>query len=922
MNKISKKIVSLITMAAFVLTLVPAAAFADTSKAEAGTTVTVTDVDYETAKVDIQVGPADFKDLQDTAAQNTNIVVWATDGENKVVPNTDVTYTLTDGTAAKMWTPTGEPGNDFAVLSAPATVKDLVSVNATFVNPGTYTLHAAINTALATDLAGMQAQEIGKGDVFSTRFANEEFSYYGVIANNSSVEETATVNIGKALTTGFLINAADTYGTTDELDNVVVWAEENGKVSNNVTFSNAAGNLSTIGTTDNVFSAGSVDNKTELKATFSKAGTYTLHAGVGTSLTQARQHDLNGTTTVTVTNKDVAAAKIVDAEADIDNVGTKAIPFKNGIGDLDLTGTNFSYDGIDKITIKGTVVDEDGNPVVGKKITATTNKDSVVEMDGNAASDVTDNFGEFEITFVMQDQSNATVTLTDEDNNISYTIQIWAKKTTADNIDRTLTGGYVLAGNDSKYGDDVYGGNAKVSFADAVQFKVTGDGEEMTGDAAIAGSKIDVRTVPSGSTLKDNNKTTVNGDSTNVLALVWDKDNGVYTLAYTGATYATDLIPGKYEVRVALANGDDATVTFNVAKFGKVQDTVLDITARDYDQSPANPNEEVMSVDDTITLGQQVTVTAKYVDGNGIKVPAKYVSFNFNGKAVSDWSKWNNVFATQMDIPANESLIGTTVKVVAFNTANKQLVEKTLTVADSYTDKSLEFSSDNGSISKDNKVNVSVVNEDGKVQQVEGYMTAWVADQSNEDAKISVDVNKNGVHDVQNGKGSLTVYADQETTADIVVVVKAGTEAYYGTLEYTFGSENAIANRTVVMTIDSTDYVVNNKIFTGDAAPYIDSNWRTMVPIRALAEAFDAEVIWNQDDSTVTINFDGDTQIVMTVGETAYTVDGAEATMDTEPVNAGDRVYVPVRFAAEGLGFSVLPLYNEAGLTASVVFQK
>ena len=60
----------------------------------------------------------------------------------------------------------------------------------------------------------------------------------------------------------------------------------------------------------------------------------------------------------------------------------------------------------------------------------------------------------------------------------------------------------------------------------------------------------------------------------------------------------------------------------------------------------------------------------------------------------------------------------------------------------------------------------------------------------------------------------------------------------------------------------------------------------------------------------------------MTVGETAYTVDGAEATMDTEPVNTGSRVYVPVRFAAEGLGFNVTPLYNDANLTASVVFQK
>ena len=109
---------------------------------------------------------------------------------------------------------------------------------------------------------------------------------------------------------------------------------------------------------------------------------------------------------------------------------------------------------------------------------------------------------------------------------------------------------------------------------------------------------------------------------------------------------------------------------------------------------------------------------------------------------------------------------------------------------------------------------------------------------------------------------------------------------------------------------------------TGDAAPYVDSNWRTMVPIRALAESFDAEVVWNQDEETVTINFDGDTQIVMTVGEQAYTVNGEEATMDTEPVNTGSRVYVPIRFAAEAMGFHVTPLCNDAGLTASVVFQR
>ena len=902
MNKISKKIVSLITMAAFVLTLVPAAAFAaddSTYKVENTDTgvLTVTvdladDVTLNTAKVNV-----DFLDAKGAS----------------IASSLDATVDVTTTGSA-----TANPSSVSALADkgVTATAQQVV-FTFTGLEAGDYNVVAGLDAdgGGSLDFTNIEAAKA----VSVAETADVKYSVYGVIENAAAADDA--VDVDEELTTGFVVYDAYHHATSDAFDKVWIWAEEGNELSNFFVL----GDGSTKDVNYNAYYVTDASEATNPVVTFTKAGTYTLHAGVGEYLAQAMDNELQGTSTITVSDKVTAAAELKDVKATVRNgetnalIGTQNITFKSNVGKLDLTAANlsdFAYDGIDTITISGTLVDEDGHAVIGKKITATTNKDSVVEMEDNAATDVTDQYGNFDITFVMQGQSNATVTLVDEDNNISYTIQITAAKATAESIDRTLTGGNILAGTDTKYAASVYT-KTPVNFSDAVQFEIT-DTEEEAMTSVVPGYKLEIRDRAKNSTLEEDD-----------LALVWDSAAGAYTLAYTGnytadgSTYKTDLTEGKYEVRVALVDSEDnATVTFNAVKFGKVQDTVLDITARDYDQSPANPNEEVMSVDDTITLGQQITVTAKYVDGNGIKVPANNVSFNFNGKAVSDWSKWNNVFATQRDIPANESLIGTTVKVVAFNTANKQLVEKTLTVADSYTDKSLEFSSDSGAISKDNKVNVTVVDANGKTQQVEGYMTAWVADQSNEDAKISVDVNKNGVHDVQNGKGSLTVYADQESTADIVVVVKAGTEAYYGTLEYTFGAEDALANRTVVMTIDSTEYVVNNKIITGDAAPYIDSNWRTMVPIRALAESFDAEVIWNQDDSTVTINFDGDTQIVMTVGETAYTVDGAEATMDTEPVNAGDRVYVPVRFAAEGLGFSVLPLYNEAGLTASVVFQK
>ena len=886
MNKISKKIVSLITMAAFVLTLVPAAAFAadaTTYKVENTDTgvLTVTvdladSVALKTAKVNVDFLNAQGASIASSLDATVDVTATGTETTNPSSVSALATKGVTASEKQVVFTFTGLKAGDYNVVAG----LDADGGQANFAN---------IEAAKTVNVA---------------ETANVKYSVYGVIENAAAVDDA--VNVDEELTTGFVVYDAYHHATSDAFDKVWIWATEEGQtgLSNFFVVKNPAD------TEGNAYAIANASEVTEPVVYFTKAGTYTLHAGVGVDLADAMANDLQGTSTITVSDKVTAAAELKDVKATIDNGGTKNITFdSSNIGKLDLTDTDFAYDGIDTITISGKLVDEDGNAVIGKKITATTNKDSVVELEDNAATDVTDQYGNFDITFVMQGQSNATVTLVDEDNNISYTIQITAAKATAESIDRTLTGGNILAGTDSKYGAAVYQGKT-VNFSDAVQFEITDtEGEAMS--SVVPGYKLEIREKPKDSHLDESD-----------LALVWDSAAGAYTLAYKASatdSYDEDLTEGKYEVRVALTDSEDnATVTFNAVKFGKVQDTVLDIQASDYDQSPANPNERWMNVDDTITLGQTVVVDAKYVDGNGIKVPATGVSYNFIGKSVVDVANWNNAFGTAVDIPANESLIGTTVKVVAFNTANKQLVEKTLTVADSYTDKSLEFSSDNGAISKDNKVNVTVVDADGKTQQVEGYMTAWVADQSNEDAKVSVEVNNK----VDAGKGSLTVYADQETTADIVVVVKAGTEAYYGTLEYTFGAEDALANRTVVMTIDSTEYVVNNKIITGDAAPYIDSNWRTMVPIRALAESFDAEVIWNQDDSTVTINFDGDTTIVMTVGETAYTVDGAEATMDTEPVNAGDRVYVPVRFAAEGLGFNVLPLYNEAGLTASVVFQK
>ena len=910
MNKISKKIVALATMAAFVLTLVPAAAFAEVGKVD-DSSAAVSPVSYNTAKVTINVGATDVTEAD-------NYIVWATDANGNVVDQngtTGVNYGAETGTSVQIQNWEGADGaeEEAVVLTKVAAAGD-VTINATFATPGKYTLHAALNEKGATSLEDAAVKELAvKNAEFNAYGAAERAaSEYGVM-KDGKVQETASVNVNKKLTTSFEINDASGAYTNDELKGVVIWAIDS-RTDDPTSYLVVDGTAATAAN-DYQIPVGNVANPKTVDIQFTMAGEYTIYAGVQQGNSVDDNLKLLGATKVTVND-----TTEIDSLTLKDEAGN-ALPYdkESNTFTLDLTKDavkgDFVFGGSDVYTIKGTAFDGK-DEALNQELTFSTENTDIVEFVDADKTVNTGNTGTFKLEFSMQDKKNAVITITDSKTGDEYNVRIIATKTTAKDIDRSKTGGYVIAST-----DDQFAANINRNLADAVQFVITDEKTDaVTGWDAIAGEPA------ANKNDTDHEKylrVMERADGSNLVAddleLVNDGDH--YTLKYVGATNDADkLVPGKYQVRVTLLSGDNATVTFTAAEFGKVVDMEIELEAwngSDLQQKPTDPG---YTVDDEVTLGQIVVATATYVDGNGIKVAAdgSTIDFGFDGKAVRDVNEANAIFGTAYDTPANESLLGTTIKVTAFDRVNKQLIKKELTVVDSYNTYSLEFDPTEGPINEDNKVTVTVVDQDGEKAKISnGTVKAYIADKSDADAKVSVKAGN-----FSNGKATLTVYSDRETTADVVVMVKAGSAIYPATLEYTFGTADPLADRTVVMTIDSTEYVVNNNVITGDAAPYVDSNWRTMVPIRALAEAFDAEVIWNQDDSTVTINFDGDTQIVMTVDEQTYTVNGAEATMDTEPVNAGDRVYVPIRFAAEGLGFSVTPLYNDAGLTASVVFQR
>jgi len=102
-----------------------------------------------------------------------------------------------------------------------------------------------------------------------------------------------------------------------------------------------------------------------------------------------------------------------------------------------------------------------------------------------------------------------------------------------------------------------------------------------------------------------------------------------------------------------------------------------------------------------------------------------------------------------------------------------------------------------------------------------------------------------------------------------------------------------------------------------DAAPFIDENSRTMVPLRAVGDALGLTVGWDGEAREASFT-DGSKTICFPIGSTdARTSDGRTVTMDTAAVIVGSRTYAPVRYLAEFFGRTV----DWDGATRTVVIK-
>lgn len=128
---------------------------------------------------------------------------------------------------------------------------------------------------------------------------------------------------------------------------------------------------------------------------------------------------------------------------------------------------------------------------------------------------------------------------------------------------------------------------------------------------------------------------------------------------------------------------------------------------------------------------------------------------------------------------------------------------------------------------------------------------------------------------------------------------------------YRFGSESDTFRPEEFLKIISYEpgtikIVMNGKHIYPDTPPAaIDG--RTLVPIRAVAEAMGYTVSWNAEEGLIYLlpgNYDGNT-VIFGLGYGDYLVNDETHYLDVPPIAVNGRTYIPLRAAAESMGADV-----------------
>ena len=336
------------------------------------------------------------------------------------------------------------------------------------------------------------------------------------------------------------------------------------------------------------------------------------------------------------------------------------------------------------------------------------------------------------------------------------------------------------------------------------------------------------------------------------------------------------------------------------------------------------------------TLGSTTeTPTVKVVDQNGVTKTASKSSttFSYSGVGVASFDSSNGVITFKDD----EEYVGNQI-IVNVVVNNKVSASTTITIGNeaSY----LSFEETDGAIGEEVTVTGYAYDADGNLSAVGGTsddytVTVQSALITSKPEGSTATIDADNFEDAANnflseGYGTVVVSCNTEGTVVGNVVIEITdndtSETFYlaGVVTINFGEASTSGNnyaQTVTMILGSNTFVYDGGVCTTDVAPFI-SNGRTMIAIRALAESTGADVEYNDATQTVTITGDG-IEATMIIGSNILTVNGETTVMDASASIVDGRTVIPVRYAAEILGYDFELTYDDNGnIVAVTMYQE
>ena len=771
-----------------------------------------------------------------------------------------------------------------------------------------------------------------------------------------AVDGDQSVKTDKNVTFYFAANDKSGTTTNDALD-FVVWAvDANGAVSSAMTLDGKGVAESTQ--FDNAYNVSGAKNDDKFTVNFARAGKYTVYAGVlkstDNSLNAAQLIGGSKSNFSVITVSGTATDPEKTYRAELANVSsgisiiedTGVVGADKSLGTVNITPNNVA----ETVTVEFTkYADGKYTKLNGKTVSIDTNS---ANIDVNKTSATTNILGQIKFDLSASREGDFKVYL--DVDGVQFVLDVQVGNTAATYIENVKqpTAPQALYNNNVTVRfqvTDINNNIIKDASAKNPQGMKGIFGIDPKNDGLTTEKYVVFTQKPSASNL-------TNSD----LTLKWNANKQTYDLVINGILDAE----GTYTVKAILDNGAYATATWEVKKFETPVSLKLTYSAPTVELGGVLYKDELMYVDvngvEKDATGKVVLAATGYAVQNfnttngtiTAKSDEKYVGSTITVTATD--SRYNLVTTTEVKV-ANEAkelkFASKTGEVNVNNLITVMVVDadgNRVAVGGNGTDAKAEISYVVLDKPEGAKVTVSTSGIDNNLTSAGSFkmnLTSNKIGNVTVQAVVKVTNRNTADKDKQYIYQAVTKYYNkdnEEVTSDVALDNKGSlkdgytskvvaepigytgnnntqqyvTKYYTGTQIFAIG--NGSAGDVVVMSIGSHEIIVNDKKATIDAAPMIQND-RTFVPFRALAEAFGAEVAYDEATQAVTAKLNG-VEVVMTIGSATYTVNGAEKTMDVAPFINSSRTMVPVRFAAEAFGIKVIPTYDQNGATADILF--